>query len=174
MGYRKHLNIINKRAFKRYSKSLDKSDSLYLIGAKIKGGTTIELNNEIYLLDFNVIKGFECGEYTPYRLSKEDILKIIHFYIKTQIKYTSEKLKKTEVLRDKLTSTDITKNQLSYIHNMLFSFITHLDNINTYFTQRNDKNLIGESELFFLDYFLLIDIYNKFDNNRDIAIISHG
>ena len=121
-----------------------------------------ELNNNTNISQFKIVKGYEDEEYPPYVLTKKDFQKILDYYKQFLLDDFEKKINDLNCKHN-----DIKLKDYSHIN-------VHFHYLANYFKRLNQthKN-IDSSDLFLLDYFYLVKMYDSWKNG-DRAIITHG
>ncbi len=147
MGYRINLNIVDKSDFESVAEF--NYDTIYDLIDRKK--TRIELWNELNLDLFDKTEG-EFDEYHPRILNKSDIREILKVYQKLLVESSEERMKKQEY-------------SITFDHYIKCYFDQLID---------TDSTKVKGSGLFLLDYFYLVEIYDRFSDESDVCIITHG
>lgn len=178
MGYRKYINILKKDDYNKlisaYKLNQDidvdtddpKCFDLYDFKEKYRS----EVCDDLPLDQFEEIDINE-QEYHPLILDKSDFRKIIVFYQELQIKNSQNVLDR----QSKIENIEDDKKSQRLINDSFFNYVNHAHNVSWYFKNLIESDiLMSDSDYFLLQYFELVKLYEGFNDEKDILIITHG
>jgi hypothetical protein len=179
MGYRINLNIIDKEYWESFiNEPVHKvqDDDYYFWDTfdNSKYKTETEISDMTKINHFTKVKLTKDNEYPLYILTKVDFLEIIKFYQHFLAENSGKEIEKIEKIRDQYSKT---KTFNAYDIMEVLSHSCWLEeNIQYYFGTRLKKchELVLDDSRFLLQYFYLVDLYNNFNEQTQVLIISHG
>lgn len=134
-----------------------------------------EIDSQTKIKNFDCIKMFNCEENTKYKLSKENLLKILKYYKSMILEDYNAKFEDLEMFKKKISNNKMNDAEINNLRWCLNSIGLEYKCIIKYFTNLiKADELISHSNLFLLDYFYLVKIYKTFDFNKYYLIITHG
>ena len=164
ISYRIHLGIVKKKDLDEHlSKNFSDSDEDYHKKTDFFNQSwDVELFDETPIEQFTKINGYD-DEYPPYRLTKKDVQIILNFYKQFLKNYFENK--QNEINKHLNNSSDEIN---------LYSISTHFQVLKNYFGRliKQNKN-ICEDDLFLLDYFYIVKIFDNMKED-EVAIITQG
>ncbi len=167
MSYRIHIRIIDKEEFNTHIDNVKQGNIRFYDGLSSK---RYEIPNDMDIVQFTPIDIYQ-DECQSYILNKNDFLTILKYYQDLQIELAEYEINKVNKIRsDK--SIDINHRDV-------------IDVINTHRTRsyktkkmfeslKRDDTLIEDSYVYLYQYFLLVGLYNNFDDDTQAILITHG
>lgn len=176
MSYRIHLSLLSKN-------DIEKAIETAYTYKESEGYIYLELpNNRIEIIDTAPIghlpKVFpkETIGYHPYYLSKPEFRKLLIYYQKhivnnAQIQYAKiDEINETYKNKEQITSLDKSLNKKFY-----YTCITNISETKSYFEKLLKENkLLDDSSLFIIQYFYLVKLYETFNEDTHVMVVSHG
>jgi len=173
MGYRIHLNIIDKQVFNKYKENY--KDTYFHIHYLKK-----EQNNRVEIMDYIELDQFKKldvpeQEYHPCILNKNDFKILIKTYQEKLLNNAQQKIKEYKEIRDLYNETeDMEQIKVKLLHSAWLEFMLNTA-IESFFKRALKRDSFTvDSDTFLLQYFHLVTLYNNFEDEKQVAIITHG